>query len=378
MTAVILFGTVQAGNASGFNPWPSVISPVSLAEYAPDSPQSNSGDLTLAASNTGGDRLAVVILNFQGFDGFSAVADTQTGSTSGHTAASPFNFSMSGAVEIDIWLSTGDIKKYMVYQSSGRPNDWYVKLELEDSVGDGKWMGDFHAKIKAGELTSLATSGIKALSLDGFPLANGGNPSYTLFASNRSGSSGATGSSAAPAPAKYSGPEFSGLSGMGIMTGSTGKLEGKRLNEISSIEIGGKAATFTATSAEELELALPAGLAPGLYDLVINSSAGKLTQINAIQVREPRKSFSITTRSTGKISNDQYIEHSLIASMQIPELDKARCIVNASSMAMAQAMANRLCAVVKASNPNIETTIVEPRTTVKGDAVYARVTYGWN
>jgi len=72
VTTAIFIGTVQAGNASGFNPWPSVISPVSLAEYAPDSPQSNSGDLTLAASNTGGDRLAVVILNFQGFDGFSA------------------------------------------------------------------------------------------------------------------------------------------------------------------------------------------------------------------------------------------------------------------------------------------------------------------
>ena len=181
-----------------------------------------------------------------------------------------------------------------------------------------------------------------------------------------------------PTPAKYSGPEFSGLSGMGIMTGSTGKLEGKRLNEISSIEIGGKAATFTATSTTELSLSLPEGLAPGLYDLVINSSAGKLTHISAIQVREPKKSFSITTRSTGKISNDQYIEHSLIAAMQIPELNKARCVVNANSIAMARAMANRLCAVVKASNPNIETTIVETRSTVKGDAVYARVSYGWN
>jgi hypothetical protein len=64
--------------------------------------------------------------------------------------------------------------------------------------------------------------------------------------------------------------------------------------------------------------------------------------------------------------------------MQIPELNKARCVVNANSIAMARAMANRLCAVVKASNPNIETTIVEPRSTVKGDAVYARVSYGWN
>ena len=185
-------------------------------------------------------------------------------------------------------------------------------------------------------------------------------------------------SSATPTPAKYLGPEFSGLSSMGVMTGSSPKLEGKRLNEISSIEIGGKAATFTATSATELSLSLPAGLAPGLYDLVINSSAGKLTHINAIQVRAPKQSFSIMTRSQGKISNDQYLEHSLIAAMQIPELNKARCVVNASSMAMARAMADRLCAIVKASNPNIETTVVEPRSSVKGDAVFARVSYGWN
>jgi hypothetical protein len=181
-----------------------------------------------------------------------------------------------------------------------------------------------------------------------------------------------------PAPAKYAGPEFSGLSGMGIMTGTTGKLEGKRLNEISAIEIGGKAAPFTVTSATELELSLPEGLTPGLYDLVINSSAGKLTHINAIQVRASRQSFSVTTRSNLRISNDQYLEHSLIASMQTPELTRARCIVNASSIASARAQAERLCAIVKASNPNIETTIVEARSTVRNNSVFARVVYGWN
>jgi hypothetical protein len=195
---------------------------------------------------------------------------------------------------------------------------------------------------------------------------------------NGGGGTGASSASETPTPAKYSGPEFSGLSGMGIMTGSTGKLEGKRLDQISSIEIGGEAATFTATSAAELELSLPAGLAPGLYDLVINSSAGKLTHINAIQVREPKQSFSITTRSTGKISEEQYLEHSLIAAMQAPELNKARCIVNASTQAMAEAMAKRLCAIVKASKPNIETTVVVPRSTVRNDTVFARVIYGWN
>lgn len=177
---------------------------------------------------------------------------------------------------------------------------------------------------------------------------------------------------------KYSGPEFSGLSARGFMAGSSPRLEGKNLDEISSIQIGGKAATFTLDGDKALDLTLPESLAPGLYDLVINSSAGKLTHINAIQVREPRRAISVTTRSEGRISEDQYREHTIISAMQIPELNKARCIVNGSNLAQAKAQAERLCALVAAANPNIETTVVEPRSTVKKNTVFARVTYGWN
>ena len=180
------------------------------------------------------------------------------------------------------------------------------------------------------------------------------------------------------APAKYVGPEFSGLSAKEIMVGISTRLEGKNLDEISSIEIGGKAATFTLDGDKALDLTLPAGLAPGLYDLVIQSGAGKLTHINAIQVREPRRAFSITTRSEGRISEEQYQEHAIISSMQISELNKARCIVNGSNLAQAKEQAERLCALVAAANPNIETTVIEPRSTVKNNSVFARVTYGWN
>ena len=180
------------------------------------------------------------------------------------------------------------------------------------------------------------------------------------------------------APAKYSGPEFSGLSGMRIMSGSTGKLEGKRLDQISSIEIGGKTATFTATSATELSLAVPAGLAPGVYDLVINSTAGKLTQIGAIVVREPLKAFSFTSRTSGKVTEEKFREHAIVATIQEPELNKARCVVNAKSLAAAKAQAQRLCALIKGANSNIVTTVIDARSTVKNDSVFARVIYGWN
>jgi hypothetical protein len=41
-------------------------------------------------------------------------------------------------------------------------------------------------------------------------------------------------------------------------------------------------------------------------------------------------------------------------------------------------MAESLCARVRAANPNIETVVVEARSTVKNNSVFARVIYGWN
>jgi predicted glycosyltransferase len=111
---------------------------------------------------------------------------------------------------------------------------------------------------------------------------------------------------------------------------------------------------------------------------VINSSAGKLTQINAVRVQGPLTALSVTTVSEGRISSEQLHEHALIAAMQQPELTKARCIVNGPNLAQAKAQAERLCALVRASNKNIETTVVESRSTVKNNSVFARVIYGWN
>ena len=355
--------------------WPSSELKEGANTYDPETAVTNTGAIWMVVDNSSGTPLKGIGVQGSTFLPFGLTSGAGVTVNQSPTAASPFVFSSSGILETEVWFASGSGGRITEYQITDVNA---VFFRIDDGSG-GAWTGEFNIKIKPGQLTSQPSAFTKEIRVQGADSLLAGqhqaifewpasqqNPNQTLTAAD------------APAPAKYSGPEFSALSGMGIMTGSTGKLEGKRLNEISSIEIGGKAATFTATSDEEIELALPAGLAPGLYDLVINSSAGKLTHINAIQVRAPKQSFSIMTRSQGKISNDQYLEHSLIASMQIPELNKARCVVNASSMAMAKAMANRLCAVVKASNPNIETTIVEPRSTVKGDAVYARVSYGWN
>ena len=364
----LILGPSVPVSAVGTPQWPTESPSSQTTLFDPSTSVTNTSPTVFAVSNAGG--TAVDSINVQ-FNKFSTGENVDNRLTINDNDGS---FSLtSGNITLDItWDSPATIQTWESYV----PISGIHVFKFDFSA---PYSGAFSVSVPAGSLISSATSDPKAIYISGY--SSGALVNYTFsqrWPSLGSGPGLQSSETTTPVPAKYSGPEFSGLSGMGIMTGSTGKLEGKRLNEISAIEIGGKAATFTATSATELSLAVPAGLAPGLYDLVINSSAGKLTHINAIQVREPRKSFSITTRSTGKISESQYQEHALISSMQIPELNKARCTVNASSEAMAEAMANRLCALVKASNSNIETTIVVSRSTVKNDTVYARVTYGWN
>ena len=250
------------------------------------------------------------------------------------------------------------------------------KFRFSGTVGTTADDGTTIATISASGTTVVCDLTFATRTAIGFELNDGTNQTGFISVSRESGLT--QDSSSTPTPAKYAGPEFSSLSLKPVMHGSSTTLTGKRLSQVSSIEIGGKAATFTATSDTELSLTPAADLAPGTYDLVINSAAGKLTHINAVRIQAALRSFSVTTRAENRISEEQYQEHSLIASMQQSELTKARCIVNGPNLAQAKAQAERLCALVKAANPNIETTVIDPRSTVKNNTVFARVTYGWN
>jgi hypothetical protein len=333
----------------------------------------NTSVLEFSMSNAGQTAVDFIELRMLGFGlAMQTVMKSTTplgGSAQSPRSGSKLSIGSGSTVEIEVWMSTGQIKELEIYSES-------YGFYLDDGSG-GSFTGDFHIRIRANQLTSAGAT--PTIRFEGMTIS-GSNIFSSVYRSAQTWSSAGTGtqSETTPTPAKYSGPEFSGLSAKGIMVGTSSRLEGKNLDEISSIEIGGKAATFTLDGDKALDLTLPSGLAPGLYDLVINSSAGKLTHINAIQVREPRRAFSVTTRSEGRISEDQYREHTIISAMQIPELNKARCIVNGSNLALAKAQAERLCALVAAANPNIETTVVEPRSTVKNDSVFARVTFGWN
>lgn len=364
LSLALSLGTLLPLNpANASSEWP-LWSPDANSTNTFDNPgSSNALDMDYFVDNTSGTGIYFLEFKMLGFVLNMNDPGMKTANPSSPTVNNKFSFNGSGGPAVSVWMDQGAIAGYEVTSNS------YI-FYLNN------WTGRFNLRVHSQELIS----GNNGSSFAFFGIDQSTNAVYTntqMWPSSGGGGSIPSGGSAT-APAKYSGPEFSGVSATGIMAGTSPRLEGKNLDEISSITIGGKAATFTLDGDKALDLTLPEGLAPGLYDLVINSSAGKLSHINAIRVREPLKSFSITSRSIGKISEEQYQEHAIISSMQIPELNKARCIVNGSNLAQAKAQAERLCALVAAANPNIETTVVEARSTVKSNAVFARVTYGWN
>jgi hypothetical protein len=88
-------------------------------------------------------------------------------------------------------------------------------------------------------------------------------------------------------------------------TAAGGKLviSGSNLGGVSKIEIGGIDAQVVVTSEGSIEITVPRGLAPGVYDIVIVSDAGKLTIQDGLTVAapEPRPSTRLIADNTLKV-----------------------------------------------------------------------------
>jgi hypothetical protein len=196
---------------------------------------------------------------------------------------------------------------------------------------------------------------------------------YGVQGNQQGGSQTPPGATEAPT---YNGPSFASPTKL-FSEGDAVSLVGKRMSGIYSVEVNGLTATLSSATETSVTFELPKGLAPGTYDVIVYSSAGKLTQIRALNVRAPKKSFAFTTKSIDNLSPESLDEHKLVASIQDSVLNKARCIVNASSLAEAKLQAEALCAAVQTENQNIDQVVIEPRSTVSGRMVYARVVYGW-
>ena len=188
------------------------------------------------------------------------------------------------------------------------------------------------------------------------------------------GSSQANG--AASAPIKYSGPEFSELSLKPALAGSSATLEGRKLDQIASVTIGGKAAVLSNASDKSVNISLPAGLAPGVYDLVVTTANhGKLTHMNAIRIREELAATSLTIKGTGVFTGEEFKELTSFARTQNPDMNTVTCIVNSNSEGKSFMQARALCDRIAASNLNIKNTKIESRSTVESSAIFARVVF---
>jgi hypothetical protein len=199
---------------------------------------------------------------------------------------------------------------------------------------------------------------------------------YTNFGSPRGSSPTAPVNGSGAAPIKYSGPEFSALSLKPALSGTSTTLEGRKLDQISSVTIGGKAAVLTNATDKSVNIGLPVGLAPGVYDLVVTTANhGKLTHMNAIRIREELPPTSHTIKGSGVLTGEEFKKLTAFSRTQNADMDTVTCIVNSNSEGKSFMQARALCDRIAASNLNIKTTRFEARSTVEGPAVFARAVF---
>ena len=106
------------------------------------------------------------------------------------------------------------------------------------------------------------------------------------FSGGSSSGSGGSGEEEVPPPVYYGGPKITGFSkpaSLGSALGGDIRLEGKRMAKVTSATIGGVAADFVSTRTS-LQVTVPTGLQPGVYDLVLQTTSGRHTIIRFITI----------------------------------------------------------------------------------------------
>jgi uncharacterized repeat protein (TIGR02543 family) len=109
-------------------------------------------------------------------------------------------------------------------------------------------------------------------------------------------------------PAPYSGPLITSVgSGSAINASSTEtiRVSGERLGSVSGVLVDGKEGTVVSVEADHFMMTLPEDLSPGTYDLVVQSSIGNLTYLDAITIlgsSAARDSETIESTSYGSVT----------------------------------------------------------------------------
>ena len=176
----------------------------------------------------------------------------------------------------------------------------------------------------------------------------------------------------APAPS-YAGPKISSFNLSSVAAGGSLVATGKRLNTVQSATIGGLAAGITA-SADGMEISVPEALLPGTYDLVMQTSHGVLTHINAVVVRAKPELSVITIRGTGNsISEDLATELAAISELHSSGYNKIHCLVNMADASAAEAIAAAACDLLKLGSLADATTLTTLKSSFKGSGFWLRI-----
>ena len=340
-------------------------------------------DLTYEVSNAGGYSISEISYVFNGFDASALTSISAISVGTQPAAGAPYRISLSGQAEMDFWVDSGTLETFSARVDA---NLGQIQLELKLSgASAGEWRGVANLKVLAGELTTLAGGGnitfyvygrtgfdsvyygdlnVRGLGVQSPAPNNNSNQSLQQPNSNEN---------AAPA---YAGPIFSGLAGAEAKPGEKLLLRGERLDQVGSITLGGIPIKLRMIDSGSIELEIPTELGAGLYDLVITSPSGRLTQIGAISIPESEQEMALATTSKNEIAEQVLASHAAFSKKQGLRVDSVICLVNAKSDEAALADAQRLCDAVVAANPRITNVKISTSSTVTDNHVHALVKYG--
>jgi hypothetical protein len=112
---------------------------------------------------------------------------------------------------------------------------------------------------------------------------------------------------AATVPTPYSGPLPTNYSDRNPSIGGEVTISGPRLNLVTSCTIDGVSVSISNQSADSFTIIVPEGLAPGLKDLVMTGSFGKMTAQGAFTVAANSTELPLATAKTNSGSFNGYV-----------------------------------------------------------------------
>lgn len=142
----------------------------------------------------------------------------------------------------------------------------------------------------------------------------------------------------------YTGPEVLEFSSRSLYPGDPLILEGRKLEEITSISSRGFTLSFTVLAGGRLSLVIPANFPFGPSDFLITSGYGTLTHLAAITVGEKPKGKEINIFSPSKNVRDSFVKLSQRRLDRVSEpYNKVLCIVNTADAQLSKKVAEDFC-----------------------------------